>query len=85
MHRSSSFGRAFEKLKEVEFLVDDPLLYKAISKTFDPRKRKALPLHFITQLAQTERIEGTRLNRGDDFYVAKRSWKSFRMSRSMDY
>lgn len=63
---------AFEKLKEVDFLIDEPLLQKAIYKTFRFRVQEGIALALDRmKLPRTGIVGMKRVNRGGDFYVAK--------------
>ena len=66
-------SEAFEELKDVEFLVDEDLLNKAIHKTFRGRKGEGLALS-LRELSLPEKkiINGRRVHRVGDIYLAKK-------------
>jgi hypothetical protein len=69
---------AFEKLKGLEFLINDNLLHKAVFKTFKNRKKEGinLALNYL-KLPEREIINGKSIDRTNDFYVVKKIFEVF--------
>jgi len=70
---SHSAGEAFEELKDVEFLVEEDLLNKAIYKTFHQRKEEGIALSLQNlSLPEKEIINGRKVHRTRDIYLARK-------------
>ena len=64
---------AFAKLKDKDFAVNDTLLHKAIFTAFQDRRQEAIDLALdYLKLPIMETIDYKRVNRVDDFYIAKK-------------
>jgi len=73
MISSQSAGEAFEGLKDVEFLLDEDLLNKAIYKTFHQRKQEGIALSLQSlSLPEKEIINGRKVHRAKDIYLARK-------------
>jgi len=70
--------KAFEKLKDMEFFINDNLLHKAVFKTFTNRKGEGinLALNYL-KLPEREIINGKSVDRTNDFYVVKKIFEVF--------
>ena len=70
---SHSASEAFEELKDVEFLVEEDLLNKAIYKTFSHRKEEGIALSLQKlSLPEKEFINGRKVHRTRDIYLARK-------------
>jgi len=70
---SHSAGEAFEELKDIEFLVEEDLLNKAIYKTFHQRKEEGIALSLQNlSLPEKEIINGRKVHRTRDIYLARK-------------
>ncbi len=66
-------GEAFEELKDVEFLVDEDLLHKAIHRTFQGRKKEGISLSLAKlSLPEKEFVNGRRVHRAGDIHIARK-------------
>jgi len=70
--------QAFEKLKDMDFLVDEDLLNTAIFRSFQDQKKNAIA-YSIQRLEQPRReiIDGKLVDRALDLYVAKKTLQMF--------
>ena len=70
---SLSIREAFNRLKGIDFFVNEDLLHKAIFSTFKYRRKEAIDFGInYLKLPVREIIDGKLVSRGDDFYVAKK-------------
>jgi len=69
---------AFESLKEVDFIVAEDRLSKAIKKSFSHRRNDGIELS-LAKLSLPERVfvDGTVIHRTKDLYVGKKIFEAF--------
>jgi len=64
---------AFEKLKGIDYFVNEAFLHKGIFKAFEFKKKEAIDLAInYLKLPVKEIIDGKSVSRVDDFHVAKK-------------
>ena len=76
--KSRKTKEAFDGLKDVEFLLNRDLTYKAIHTAFKNRREEAIAhaLNYL-RLPQIEYVDGQRITRVQDFNVAKKIFEVF--------
>jgi hypothetical protein len=73
-----SSADAFEELKDIEFLVEEDLLNKAIYKTFNHRKEEGLALSLQKlDLPKRDFVNSKNVTRTKDVYLAKKIVEAF--------
>jgi hypothetical protein len=80
INKTSILGstEAFERLKEVDFIVADDRLNKAIYKTFDHRKNEGIGISFAKlSLPEREIVDGRVIHRTRDLYIGKKIFEAF--------
>jgi HEAT repeat protein len=80
INKTSSLGseEAFERLKEVDFIVAEDRLSKAIHKSFSHRKNEGIEIS-LAKLSLPERAfsGGTVIHRANDLYIGKKIFEAF--------
>ena len=80
INKTSSLGseEAFERLKEVDFIVAEDRLSKAIHKSFSHRKNEGIEIS-LAKLSLPERafVDGMVIHRSKDLYIGKKIFEAF--------
>jgi len=73
-----SVEEVFDRLKEIDFVVNEMLLKQAVSTAFEPNKPEAIELALeYVKLPLTELVNDEVVSRTLDFYVAKKTLQAF--------
>ncbi len=69
---------AFERMKENDFFLDNNLLHKSIFERFKNQRAKAIRIALQSlEKPQRESVDGKRIDRVRDFYIAKKILRVF--------
>ena len=70
--------QAFERLKGIDFFINEKMMHKAISKTFKHRREEGIDLALgYLSLPEREIKNGTLVDRSESFHVAKKILEVF--------
>jgi len=71
-------GKAFHRLKEMDFLINDSFLSRAVFKAFHKRKAEGIVLALASLTSPIfEKKNGTLISRTDDMFIARRMLEVF--------